>query len=316
MLYVSFGLEKAGSTLTYSLTRKTLEQAGHPHIALSAADRHDFPKNNPEEHRPDSGRGEYSNNVNVWHPDVVHAAERATPANRILTLRTHDGPDRSIAEAVEEGRALVHVAIRDLRDIALSLIDVVARKQILGWPDPSGISIGEIRSTFPAIEFNLAFLDQWSSMPGTLVLHYEDTAFAPERSISAICSHLNLEVPPSSFEVIFSQAVANPANKRNVAESKRHTREMNAEDQAMVLAHFAPFYEKFMPGAAVEVGPVLVPRQPKEMAAEWLRQSGVGAQLAMREARLAERAAWLAAREARLAAREKALALRAKRKAD
>lgn len=286
MLYVSFGLEKAGSTLTYSITRALLEHAGHRHIVLAASDRQDL----PEDANPKSGRNQYANNVNTWCEAEVRAAEAAAPAGGILTLRTHAGPDESIARAVEDGRALVHVAIRDIRDVALSINDAVARKQLLGKVNDTGINVGDFRSAFRDIEENLRSLDRWADMPGTLVLHYENTAFAPALSIDAICRHLNLDIAPSQFEAIFDKAAANPKNKRNVAESRRHTREMSAEDQAMILDHFAAFYDRYMPDAAVEVDNGFSPRSPEETAAAWLRQNEKVQRRMARKARLTEQA--------------------------
>ena len=42
MIYVSFGLEKGGSTLTALLTKALLERAGHPHLPFSAEARQDI----------------------------------------------------------------------------------------------------------------------------------------------------------------------------------------------------------------------------------------------------------------------------------
>lgn len=246
MLYVSFGLEKAGSTLTANLTRLILEHCGHPHIAFTPEERAD--------RRSDGSirvQGGQVNNMNHWLPEVVQPIEWRVPPEHIVMLRTHAPPDASITALINDGRGLCHVAVRDLRDIALSLLDVVTLRARVGKPNRTAIRPGDVRSTFEALAVNLVALDQWSAMPGAISLDYENTAFNPAVSIAAICRHLGLDLPTEAYDGIFQQAAANPSGKKNVASSNRHRQEMSADDQAAVLAHFHDFYARYYPDAKV-----------------------------------------------------------------
>lgn len=248
MLYVSFGLEKAGSSLTANLTRHLLESAGHPHLALSAQDRMEI-KNNGKFGR----HGGLTNNVNNWAAVVVENALRLVPEDRIVMLRTHARPGPEIMAAIAEGRAKCHIALRDLRDIALSINDVLKRRKALNKPEKPGLAIGDFASLFPILRKDVESAYRWAEAQDAIILEYENTAFDPSVSIDAICEHLGLSVPACRHEAIFADAVANPNGKLNVGTSKRHRREMAAEDQAAILEHFADFYARFYPDARVDV---------------------------------------------------------------
>ena len=246
MLYVSFGLQKAGSTLTANLTRLILERGGHQHISFSPEERADRRRNGSLR-----VQGDQINNINHWLPEVVHRIDQRVPAERIVLLRTHAAPDATIKAVIRDGRARCHLAIRDLRDIALSMLDVVDRRAQLGKANSSAIRQGEVHSTFPAIEADLTSLAQWDEIPGAIALDYEETAFRPPVSIAAICRHLALDLPVEEYDSLFQQAAANPSGKMNVAMPNRHRREMSADDQAAFLSHFHDFYARYYPDAKV-----------------------------------------------------------------
>lgn len=249
VIYVSFGLEKAGSTMTANMTRHLLETLGHPHLPLSALDRHEYKKSDGSLAR----HGELTNNVNDWLPSVVEAMERLIPKERIVMLRTHAGPAPPIVDLLNDGRGICHVGIRDPRDIALSLLDVVARTEKLKRTNRSEIRAGDVASTFPAIRKNIESAYAWSDTRDAIVLEYEDTAFRPAISIEAICRQLGLEVPRDALDKVVADTFANRNAKLNVGQPRRHRREMAAADQAAILAAFRDFYDRFYPGADVAV---------------------------------------------------------------
>lgn len=247
MIYVSFGLEKAGSTLTALLTREILTAAGHPHIALSPQDRADINPANGLYSR----HGLQTNNVNAWTRDVVDAIDRRVPEGQIVMVRTHAPPCGEILDLVAAGRARCHVAVRDLRDVALSMLDRQDRFAKARRAGKTGIEHGNVRSTFDEIGKNLASLDLWAEAAGALALDYEETAFLPAVTIGKIARHLDLGLDESTYGEIFARAAAEPRGKLNVGQPRRHEREMRMEEQASVLAQFRAFYERYYPSAVV-----------------------------------------------------------------
>jgi hypothetical protein len=248
LIYVSFGHEKGGSTLTALLTKALLERAGHPHMPFSAEARNDIRANGTF-----NRHGELINNVNEWSQEVVETLVREVPADRIVMFRTHAAPSEAVQCAAESGVATCQVAIRDLRDVALSWLDTTAVKLKKGRTDLRGMELGEVASTFPVMRENVESTYRWLDMPGAIVLEYEETAFRPEVSIRKICRQLGIDFPEREYDELFAKAASNPSGKRNVAIPRRHVREMTAEDQALILQHFADFYRLFYPRAAVAV---------------------------------------------------------------
>ncbi len=243
MIYVSFGMEKAGSSLTYNLTKFILEASGHPHIQLSA------------ENRQDEKNATQANNVRKFEPGVVAAAEEASVSSggKVVTLRTHAEPSSYIEDAIRAGRGLHHVAIRDLRDVALSFMDAAARREALGRPNTSHVRWFDLASTFPALQRNVDCVFAWCGIPSALLLYYEVTAFTPHVTIGAISRQLNLRIPESRYDEIFAKSIEQKNNKFNVAANQRHRWEMTEEDQARVMSAFPAFYERFFPDAEIAV---------------------------------------------------------------
>jgi hypothetical protein len=77
MMYVSFGFEKGGSTLTALLTKEIIERARHPHMPFSGEARQDI-KSDASFAR----HGAQINNVNAWPEEVVNALDGGVPADR------------------------------------------------------------------------------------------------------------------------------------------------------------------------------------------------------------------------------------------
>ncbi|WP_346430356.1 sulfotransferase domain-containing protein [Methylopila sp. 73B] len=240
MLYVCFGMEKGGSTYTYYLTQALFESLGHPHVQLSP------------EHRGDAKeQGGAVNNVRDWQHGVVRAIRLAAPSKALVTLRTHASPSDSILRMLSKGKAKLSVAIRDPRDLALSLMDVATRRQALGRPFLQDMRPNNLTSSFSVIEANIARVAEWTSAPDALLLYYEETAFSPALTIEKICRHLQLEPPKGGVEAITLKAASWPNGKRNVAHPHRHRHEMSAQDQEIILDRFSDFYARYFPDARV-----------------------------------------------------------------
>jgi hypothetical protein len=278
MLYINYGVPKSGSTLTFELTWKLLELAGHKQFNLSAEARNDK-----------TGREHYTNSVREWTPEVVAALEQASPPDSILLVRTHNSVSPPVAGLIERGLAKHMVGLRDPRDIALSMLDVVTRLDEKGRSHHR-IRQGELESTLHTIDANVAQSTAWADLPGALMLDYEQTAFSHERTLDAICRQLGL--PPSQhlYPQIFDNATDRLEPKKNVARPYRHRREMSASDQQMFLDRYADYYARFFPQATVAVEA----DDERELAALAERREIQRKRDADRKARIEARAAALA----------------------
>ena len=168
-------------------------------------------------------------------------------------FRTHAAPSEAVQRAVESGLATCQVAIRDLRDVALSWLDTTAVKLKKGRTNLRGMELRDVVSTFSVMRQNVESTYRWLDMPGAILLEYEETAFRPEVSLRKIGRQLGIDLPEREYDELFAKAASNPSGKRNVAMPRRHVREMTADDQALILQHFADFYRHFYPRATVAV---------------------------------------------------------------
>lgn len=239
MIYISAGMSKSGSTLTYNLTNFVLDAAGFPYIQLS-----------PE--RLNTKKATHANNVHDFSAAVVAniLADAAAHSGQVITLRTHRGPSPQIESVIRQGRAAHHVCIRDPRDVALSFLDAARRLNLLGNMQ---VRSDSLQSILPMVRRGIEVVSAWCEIPGTLVLRYEETGFTPRVTIGAICRQLKLDLPEAAYEAVFAKAAAMKNNKFNVAESMRHRREMSESDQILCLKTFQEFYERFFPDAIVAV---------------------------------------------------------------
>ncbi len=257
MIYICYGAKKSGSTLAYNLSRALVEECGHEHIALSAEARQDV-----------LGHAGRVNTIRNWNPDVVAAIDAAVPLDQIVTFRTHHGPGRGrkpfpIEPIIAAGRAKVQISIRDPRDLALSMRDVVQRLKDLGR-QRRGSQLDTTEELLAHLGRNLSYTMDWADTPGALILKYEDTAFTPERSMRSILQQLNQSLPPQRCLEIFDRVTStdNAVRNKNVGRPARHTREMSAEDQEIILGKFPEFYRRFFPGAEVAVVPADPTKEP------------------------------------------------------
>ena len=184
----------------------------------------------------------------LWSAEVVDTALSKVPAQHVVAFRTHHEPSKNIAAAIEKGQAKVQICVRDPRDLALSMWDVLKQQRAKGRDRPHLTSLSGM---LEHIERNLRYTHKWADLGAPLILNYEQTAFSPEVSLSAISNDVGLIVDSSSFGTIFSDVTStkNAAQNRNVAKPYRHRREMELSVQEVFLERFQAYYERFLPGS-------------------------------------------------------------------
>jgi hypothetical protein len=275
VLYINYGVPKSGSTLTFEMTLKLLELAGHRQFALPAEIRNDK-----------TGRTHYTNTVRDWTDEVIAALEGAAPNDSILLVRTHHLPTEAAARLVARDGARLMVGIRDPRDIALSMLDVVTRLGEKGRAH-TVIQPGALESTFSGLDVHAGYCATWAGMQGALILDYEQTAFSHAVTLDAISAQLGLGDNSEHYPAAFAAATERMEPKKYVARPHRHRREMSASDQQMFLDRYASFYERFYPDAKV----VVEDDDERELAIIAERRQWQRAREAERQARIDARAA-------------------------
>lgn len=232
-LFISYGLTKSGSTLAFQLTSVALEQAGFAQPRLTVPGLVVAPRINAIEH------------VNAEQARLLRA-ELAAIGHPVV-VKTHTRPDPALAEMVRAGQALLHVVLRDPRDIALSMLDNGRQSRARG--KPAFAEFHTLADTFRGLDDQLETFARWAALPGAQVLRYDMLAFDTQRAAQAILTHLNL---PGDARAIAQEVLTNRFTQRNVARPGRHRDEMSEADSAAFRARYAGFYDRYFDPAMLD----------------------------------------------------------------
>lgn len=222
LLYVSFGMGKAGSTLAFNLVREILIAAGRaqPQLAAAGASRDNF--------------------IARLSPEVLAAARTdAAAAGGPVAVKTHRGPMGCVKAAVREGWVTGHAVCRDPRDIALSMVD--ATRKGLGWGEFGGRGFAAPEETLPVIRNHVKRFEAWAALPGILAVPYEMLAFETETMARRMAAQIRVEVDiPRAVRAAKMQR-----NQFNVGRSERWRREMDPALAAEIEGEFAGFIARW-----------------------------------------------------------------------
>ena len=118
-LYISYGLTKSASTFAWQLIKEIATQGGLPMATLTIKSKG---RNSPED---------YIDPVSAEKIALIRDDIGKAP----VVIKTHGDATPAAIELVSAGTALVFVSYRDLRDIALSLLDHAIKSRRKGILD-------------------------------------------------------------------------------------------------------------------------------------------------------------------------------------
>jgi hypothetical protein len=226
LIYISYGMMKCGSTLAFELTKGILEQNGFPQTRL------------PKSTIPGDAAQNFVTSLGLEQLEAIEreAEKRGYP----IVLKTHHAPTPAVKAWVEEGRILGHCAYRDLREMALSLIDNGARSRARGGKGFSNIE--DLEDALDSIRKQVPRFLAWARLPGFMPLYYNDVAFDTQNTVRRLCGQLGLDADPAKVEKIVKGERPTRYNKGVPG----RFREMAAEDSELILQEFRSFYEEFI----------------------------------------------------------------------
>lgn len=230
VIYICYGMPKAGSTLAFNVTRAIALRCGFEQSSAL-----DLPS-----------AGEHPNFLPKT-PEVDFSAllERLQSENRrMVILKTHRGANGQIRQAVRAGLVRVQAICRDPRDIALSMRDAGAREDAWGGT-AQGEPVRVPEDVRGRLRNQARQFQSWRAVPGCLLLSYEEVAFNTARMAREIARHMDL--PPAP--VRDSWAAKRRFSQFNRGVSQRHRTEMTAEQSAEWYAEFGDFIDAHCPPA-------------------------------------------------------------------
>lgn len=232
MLILSYGMPKTGSTLLFELTKATVESCGNVQelLPLSVATGHA---------------------VNFTDPltEAVLSQYQKAASDRLLVLKTHSAPTPYAKSEYEAGRIQLMIAIRDPRDIALSLVDHGNRSRADGKPAFS--QIHNLSDAAKALAGRTNEAMRWIEFARDKVYKYEEFATDLPGAVSRIAKQLNVRV---SIEDVLSK-MKGRFTQMNKGIINRHQKELGADEQIFLAFAaeklFKPFYLPQLQGNGV-----------------------------------------------------------------
>lgn len=227
-IYICYGITKSASTFAWQLIKRVAISGGLPIATLTAKSKG---ANSPEDYiDPVSGE-----KLRLIKEDV---------GDLKVVIKTHGGVTPVVARAVAEGTAQVFVSYRDLRDVALSLLDHGARSRRKGTKDFA--EFYEVADTLKDIKAQIQRLEGWVRFCSPLLLPYDEICFDTRSTISRIAERLGVSV---DVELIFDEFNLNRnlIGQFNKGERRRFEHEMDAQTSALFIEEFAAYYKTYFP---------------------------------------------------------------------
>ncbi|HVT26453.1 MAG TPA: hypothetical protein VHE81_00400 [Lacipirellulaceae bacterium] len=191
MIVLSYGMTKSGSTLAFELCKAILEKSGFPQRRL-----------------PD-GVVAPGRRINFLEPVTLETIGRLSSevgSKEIIAVKLHEGGSaqvrKAVAQEIERGNVRLHVNYRDLREVALSLIDAGEKARKNGQHAFS--EFHRLEDTYTDIGRQLEICRRWGSVRGALHLFYNEVGFDTATAVQRICENIGLPTldPQATGEVI------------------------------------------------------------------------------------------------------------------
>jgi hypothetical protein len=229
MIYLSFGMLKSASTLTYQLTEEILRQAGRAPCILRPP------------LRPALSVTNYFDNIDL---PLIRRIQKAAQG-RDVVIKTHQLPAPEVLTLVERGEILASASFRDPREIALSMVDHGERSR--RWAIPEFSECATVFDCCPSIDDQVAVLRTWCAIPRVERIAYNDICFDMPSVIARVARQMGVAVDVNAVAASFADTKIVGQFNKGV---KDRFHEMTARESSHFLEHYAMFYKRFMPSPA------------------------------------------------------------------
>lgn len=240
MIYFSFGMHKAGSTLGFELTKGMFSRAGAAQILLP---------------RAIIGDNQDINFLRCPTAENVRALEReVTRIGHPIVIKTHQAAIPEIIALLETGKAMGQCVYRDPRDIILSLLDAGTKAREQGQAAFS--KIDSMERAIVNVEKNIRTMETWVHLPNILPVNYRDLAFDTAATVERLMRQTGVVVDASRLAREFNVNQSGfwpplrglfkkkPFTQFNKGIRDRYKTELTAEQNEMLMAKFGDFIER------------------------------------------------------------------------
>jgi hypothetical protein len=241
MIYFSFGMHKAGSTLGFELAKAMFIRAGAPQPLL--------PKSIiGGDHSINFLRCPTAENISALEREVARIGHP-------IVIKTHQAAIPEIVALLSAGKAMGQCVYRDPRDIVLSLLDAGTKAREIGASSFS--KINSIEMAIINVEKNIRVMETWVHLPNILPVNYRDLAFDMPATVERLMRQAGVVVDPSRLarEVNVNQTgfwprlsgfhKKKPFTQFNKGIRDRYKTELTADQNEMLVAKFGDFIKSY-----------------------------------------------------------------------
>ncbi|WP_420396369.1 sulfotransferase domain-containing protein [Nioella sp.] len=220
MLVACFGIHKSASTFAYRIATQVARHVFEGDI-LTGSDVLKINKAFMEENK-----------------------NRVLSRDLVMIQKTHSGTNTDLSKYVADGDIRVIASIRDLRDVALSMIDAGAESRAAGKLNQMA-AVHTIDDAVVKIKDDVAALNRWSKLSGTLFIPYNEIRVSPESIIGKVSvSVFNKQLSSEECDKI-NESIPRSTIRLNKGVKDRYKSEMSRDQSEKILSTFPEYYEKF-----------------------------------------------------------------------
>jgi hypothetical protein len=227
-IYISYGITKSASTFAWQLIKRIAIAGGIPVGTLTAKSKG---RNSPEDY------------IESISEETIRAIQ-SDVGDLPVVIKTHGPATPAAVRLVTDGKAQTFASYRDLRDVALSLLDHAERSRRMGIRDFA--EFHELSDTMGSIGVQVRRFDDWVKSCAPVLIPFDDICFDTPIAIQKISNVLGVAIDVGSILAEFSPDRAR-IGQFNLGIPRRFAQEMSAADSELFLDQFRCFYEKYYP---------------------------------------------------------------------
>ncbi len=163
---------------------------------------------------------------------------------RTAVIKTHGAATKEAIDLVKQGRSKVFVSYRDLREVALSLIDHGARSRAAG--QNAYAEFLAPRNSIEALKDSVKRMQSWVDHCDPLLLPYDWVSFDTRDAIRAIAKKLEVDVSIDKALETFSDREKSII-QFNKGVRERYKSDMDDETSTIFLRTFEEYYKTYFP---------------------------------------------------------------------
>jgi hypothetical protein len=165
-------------------------------------------------------------------------------ADELLIQKTHAGSDINLSKLDKEGTLKVIVSIRDLRDIALSMLDAGKQEREAGKKNQMA-GVRNFDDAIVQIHKDLIAHNKWCDSTQPLYVPYPEIREFPEKVVKKMANFLFDQKLNRKQCIAISDSVSRNTIRLNKGIHQRFLTEMADDDSQKILDSFKDYYKNF-----------------------------------------------------------------------